>query len=155
MHFGLLVGIIVSTNMVSFVFQNPAGIFKNLRKFVLAVGGPPTRKLKLEAKLAGLKACFAYEQRNFYSNSVIINRLRRPQVNTLQENFTSNLGLKRKFSIFRTTLYFTLLAKYKFILETRGSILAMWDKLIIVQQHQTLSFPVLVLVLVLFFFFFL
>ena len=58
--------------------------------------------------MAGLKACFAYEQRNFYSNSVIINRLRRPQVNTLQENFSSNLDLKRKFSIFRTTLYFTL-----------------------------------------------
>ena len=38
------VGIIVSTNVVLFVFQNPARIFKNSRKFVLAVGGLKDRK---------------------------------------------------------------------------------------------------------------
>lgn len=124
LRFGLLVGIIVSTNMVSFVFRNPAGIFKNLRKFVLAVGG-----LK-DTKLAGLKACFAYEQRNFYSNFVIINRLRRPQVTTLQENFSSNHSLKRKFSIFRTTLCFTL-PEIQFYPVDARKYLAMWDKLIL------------------------
>ena len=60
----------------------------------MAVGGLKDRK-QLEAELAGLKAYFAYEQRNFYSNSVIINRMRRPLVNTLQENSSSNHDLKR------------------------------------------------------------
>ena len=86
---------------MSFVFRNPAGIFKNLRKFVLAVGG-------IKDKIGWSESLFRVRTKKFYSNSVIINRLRRPQVNTWQENFTSNHGLKRKFSIFRTTLYFTL-----------------------------------------------
>ena len=75
---------------------------RNFKKFKKICSGcrRSQRHEKLEAKLAGLTACFAYEQRNFYSNSVIINRLRRPQVNTLQENFSSNHRLKRKFSIF-------------------------------------------------------
>ena len=92
---------------MSFVFRNPAGIVKNLRKSCSGCRRSRGHE-KLGTKLSGLKACFAYEQRNFYSNSVIINRLRRPQVNTSEEDFSSNHGLKRKFSIFRTTLYFTL-----------------------------------------------
>ena len=66
--------------------------------------------------MAGLKACFAYEQRNFYSNSVTTNRLGKPSVTTLRENFSFNHDLKRKLSIF--------------ILETGGSIYHM------VQAHS-------------------
>ena len=84
----------------------------------------------LEAKLAGQRACFTYEQRNFYSNSEIINRLRRPQVNTLQENVSSNHGLKRQFSIFRTTLYFTL-REIQFYPRNARKYLAMLDKLVL------------------------
>ena len=93
--------------MVLFVFSKSHRNFKKIKK-ICSGCRRSQRHEKLEAKLAGLKACFAYEQRNFYSNSVIINRLRRPKVNALQENFSSNHGLKRKFSILRTTLYFTL-----------------------------------------------
>ena len=73
---------------------------------------------------------FRREIRYVKSNSVIINRLRRPKVNTLKENFSSNHDLKRKLSIFRTTLYF-LLREIRFYPGNARKYLAMWDKLIL------------------------
>ena len=92
--------------MVSFIFQNSAGIFKNLRKFVLAVGGLKDTT-EAGSKIGWSESLFRVRTKKFLFNFCIY-RLRRPLVNTLQENFSSKHGLKRKFSIFRMTLYFKL-----------------------------------------------
>ena len=86
--------------MVSFVFRNPVGIFKNLRKFVLAVSGLKDTK-PAGSKIGWSESLFRVRTKKFlFKLCNDINRYRRPQVNTLQENFSFNHGLKRKFSIF-------------------------------------------------------